>query len=344
MYFAGREAKMADFTSSPQGGGYGHEYMQHGVAEDRSNTLTTLTNTAGAVVSLALIVGIGMWGYDLVMRDVSGVPVVRAAEGEMRVRPVEPGGELAQNQGLSVNRVASEGTAGARADQVRLATEQVGLAEEDQPISREMVATAQQADTPAAPEPRAIPDAAAAIQSGNVDDLVAQLTEGVAPLEEVTASAGETVVATVTEEVVETLRDTQAQANAALLSAPGVRASLRPQHRPKTIPALTNASLVSATPNTGVEDVDPTAIPAGTRLVQLGAYDSADIARDQWGKLEGRFGEYMRGKDRVIQKASSGGREFYRLRVMGFADLGEARRFCSTFVAGKAECIPVVTR
>ena len=46
-----------------------------------------MANLAGAAVSLALIVGIGIWGYKLIMRDVSGVPVVRAAEGPMRIQP-----------------------------------------------------------------------------------------------------------------------------------------------------------------------------------------------------------------------------------------------------------------
>jgi hypothetical protein len=45
-----------------------------------------------------------------------------------------------------------------------------------------------------------------------------------------------------------------------------------------------------------------------------------------------------------VQKASSGGRVFYRLRAMGFDDLGDARRFCSALVAENADCIPVVTR
>ncbi len=46
----------------------------------------------------------------------------------------------------------------------------------------------------------------------------------------------------------------------------------------------------------------------------------------------------------MIQKAESGGRTFYRLRAMGFADLSDARRFCSALVAGNADCIPVTTR
>jgi len=41
-----------------------------------------LVNYAGAAVSLALIVGVGVWGYKLVVRDVSGIPVVRAMAGD----------------------------------------------------------------------------------------------------------------------------------------------------------------------------------------------------------------------------------------------------------------------
>ena len=75
-------------------------------------TLGTITNWAGAAVSLALIVGIGVWGYKMLARDVSGVPVVRAASGKpMRVQPEDPGGSPAMHQGLAVNRVAADGTA-----------------------------------------------------------------------------------------------------------------------------------------------------------------------------------------------------------------------------------------
>jgi hypothetical protein len=52
----------------------------------------------------------------------------------------------------------------------------------------------------------------------------------------------------------------------------------------------------------------------------------------------------MGDKQRVIQQASSGGRTFYRLRVMGFSDLSEARLFCAALVADKVDCIPVVMK
>ena len=52
----------------------------------------------------------------------------------------------------------------------------------------------------------------------------------------------------------------------------------------------------------------------------------------------------LEGKSRVVQKATSGGRGFYRLRAMGFNDIADARRFCSALVAENADCIPVVMR
>ena len=55
-----------------------------------------------------------------------------------------------------------------------------------------------------------------------------------------------------------------------------------------------------------------------------------------------RFGDYMVGKDRVIQEAETGGQPFYRLRAMGFTDLADARRFCAVLVADGTNCIPVV--
>ena len=77
---------------------------------------------------------------------------------------------------------------------------------------------------------------------------------------------------------------------------------------------------------------------------QLGAFESADVARQEWARLEGRFGVYMQDKSRVIQLAQSNGRSFYRLRAMGFVDLNDARRFCSAFKAEGADCIPVQVR
>lgn len=324
---------MADFTASPHGAGYDGDSGQAYATERAPNALTTLTNVAGAAVSLALVIGIGVWGYKLLVRDVTGIPVVLAASGEMRVRPENPGGELAKHQGLSVNVVAAEGAAGKPADELRLAPQPVDLMPEDHVLQA----------TVEAPPPLdltrdgQVPDVAAALNSGNVDDLVAQLTQGVTPLSDLSADAN-AVVASLSQSVVDEVQAAEERVVAAL-DAPGVRQSLRPKRRPAVRAVVTPAAVSNTT-----AEVDAASLPVGTRLAQLGAFDSAEVAREQWDQLSGRFSEYMGDKQRIVQKATSGGRVFYRLRVMGFADIGEARRFCSALVAQNADCIPVVTR
>jgi hypothetical protein len=77
-------------------------------------------------------------------------------------------------------------------------------------------------------------------------------------------------------------------------------------------------------------------------LVQLGAYGSEDVAKAEWANAIANFGDYMVGKERVVQQAETGGRTFWRLRALGFADLSDARRFCAVLVSDGANCIPVV--
>lgn len=120
---------------------------------DASRT-NTIMNFAGAGLSLALILGVSFWGYQLIMRDVSGIPVVRAMEGDMRVLPTNPGGAVASHTGLSVNEVAAIGEAGGPEDRLVLAPRTAGLAQEDldaQPIAEasEMRATADITDAEA---------------------------------------------------------------------------------------------------------------------------------------------------------------------------------------------------
>jgi hypothetical protein len=130
---------------------------------------------------------------------------------------------------------------------------------------------------------------------------------------------------------------------------PGVRRSPRPTARPANRPAVA-ATLVSADATTSAVapvvtgEVTTAAIPVGTKLVQLGAFDSADIAASEWARMTQRFPDFFDDKDQIIQQANSGGRTFFRLRAMGFTDLSDARRFCSAMSAEGAACIPVVVR
>src|SRR3989338_11619198 len=93
---------MADVEFDDFGGGY---------ATGKAGQFSRVVNLAGAVCSLALIAGLGIWGDKLAVRDVTGIPVIRALEGALRIAAENPGGEVADNQGLSVNAVAAAGTA-----------------------------------------------------------------------------------------------------------------------------------------------------------------------------------------------------------------------------------------
>ncbi len=301
--------------------------------------LGRIVNVLGAVASLALVAGVGVWGYQLIMRDVSGVPVVRAADGPMRVQPENPGGTPADHQGLAVNAVAAVGTAAPPADRLILAPRPVSLTDEDTPMAT-LEAT----------------NAVHVVEEPATDQAVMQaLTQGLAapaPAQEQEQGVQLASLVTPEEEPAIDPADYAAQQPDPKIAAlPGVRRSLRPHVRPTraTPSTISSSSATEAAINAAVKaavglDVDPDTLAKGTRLAQLGAYESADVAQAEWARLNGQFGEYMDGKQRVIQKTSSGGRTFYRLRVMGFDDLSDSRQFCAALVAQGADCIPVAVR
>ena len=136
-----------------------------GEAEGEGLSWRGLVNGMGAVASLALVVGLGWWGYQTLRRDVAGVPVIRALEGPMRVAPDDPGGSKAEYQGLAVNSIPAKGAADAPADRLVLAPGPTQLRAEDRPAAElEALARRQEAASaaPAAPTTQAAPPSAPA--------------------------------------------------------------------------------------------------------------------------------------------------------------------------------------
>ena len=292
----------------------------HYAPAQEPRSLAPLVNWAGAALSLGLIIGAGVWGYKLLVRDVTGVPVVRAVEGPMRIQPENPGGRQAAHQGLAVNQIAAEGTAAKPADRFVLAPPPIELGE----IDAAPVAKKKQPDI-VAPPPLATDEIV------DVEAFAAKIAEDIQPLsvpEPVKVAAPEVV----------------AQDDAEKVEG-GLGRSLRPRLRPAALATSASEPAPDAVARADTSAVDEVSeVPAGTRMVQLGAYASAEIARSEWDKFTTRFGDYLGDKTRVIQKAQSGGRTFYRLRAMGFADLSDARRLCSALKAQNADCIPVTAR
>lgn len=320
------------------GGGAGATPTVGSGDEGAAPGMARLVNLAGAALSVALLLGVGLWSYRLMVRDVSGVPVIQALEGPIRRSPDDPGGRQAPYQELSVNTVAAQGEAAGAARIVAVAPPPVQLTDEDRAIAEMTTTRAAPITAPSSPAilaPQVQPQQIAAPAP----------IQPAAPLQ--SAAALELVPA----------------------SAPGVSRSPLPPRRPGAVTRIAAAAPVAAAPSAQVQpvgavdaqaeavlqdlvtrlapptvtEIDPSTLAPGTRLVQLSVYESADEARGAWDQLAARFPAYLDGRSRIIDSAAAGGRTFYRLRAHGFVDEPEARRFCSIFLAQGVDCIPVLT-
>lgn len=294
---------MADFNYDEYGSG---DHAGYDNGPGMADKARRWINIVGAVCSVSLVLGLGLWGYKLAVRDVTGVPVMRAVAGAMRIAPADPGGEQALNQGLTVNAIAAVGTSAKPADQITLAPMAVQLQAGDVPQVAAAPVIAAVTATPA-------PDTTLSISGTTTPDMTV-----------------DDAVATVV----------PSDPNA-------LRHSIRPQPRPTTMAATalpTKVQTVSAQTPAPAKEIDPTTIALGTRLAQLGPFETPELARAKFAELQASFGDLMMGKDMVIQPATSGGRTFYRLRAYGFENEDDTRRFCAALQAQDTDCIPVAQR
>lgn len=290
-----------------------------------------LVNLVGAVLSVALVVGVGVWSYRLMVRDVTGVPVIRALAGPIRVSPEDPGGRQAAYQGLAVNTVAAQGGAAGTAQTIALAPAAVGLTDED----RSSAALAARSQPPIA-APAAISGPPPATVQAEAAAPVTQLASA-EPLQILPASVPGIARSPIP-------RPRNAIVVASVASRPAAAA-------PAAVPGTQDAQaeqllqeLVTRLGAPRVTDIDPGSLTPGTRLVQLGVYDDEGTARAAWDSITARFPSFLEDRGRIVEPASSGGRVFYRLRAAGFADEPEARRFCTMLLAENVDCIPTLIR
>ncbi len=349
---------MTDFT---YGGGAG--------TGDSGPDLKRIVNLMGALLSVVLVGGLVWWGWTLMLRDVHGVPVVRALEGAMRVTPADPGGREAAHQGLAVSAIQAEGVVAPPPEAIVLAPQPPPLTDDDLPqpallaaeaataaaaAGRDGAATPGGSSTPdtdagAVPvaagrgaTPAAVPVPESAIASSAIEAALAEAL-GLSP---VVAEAATATVAVL---------DGAVRPGIVSAAAPGVARSPRPAPRPEgdgidtgppipvAAPAARGAWLSEPAP--GVPSLSAATIsvaPAGAgRVVQLGAFDTPDQAEAAWHDLAAAHVDLLGDRPRIVQEAVTNGRTFFRLRAGGFADLSDARRFCSALVASGAACIPV---
>lgn len=297
---------------------------------------------SGAVMSLVLLAGISVWGYRLLVRDVTGIPVVRAVEGPMRVAPPDAGGQIAPHVGLAVNAVAARGEAAPSEDVLVLAPTPVSLAPEDMEV--QSMAEAGELSPGDLAGDELVPVLASIDGPLSAEDVLAladQIAAGAEPMALLDDQSPGAVAPPAGGWPMEIIP----------ASIPGVNTAPYPPMRPQGFAQLASATVTDPGPATsaaattgGLLPLTTAEMPVGTTLVQLGAFDSIEIASAEWANLSRRFADFIGGKNPIVQEAESGGRTFFRLRAMGFADLADARRFCAVLAAEDANCIPVVVR
>ena len=279
----------------------------------------------GAALSLSLLAGAIGWSYQLVVRDINQIPIVRAQLGPLRVAPDNPGGLTAANQGLSVTQLAVNQKP-LLSDEINLAPAAEILNEETSVLIVEELDKSNQIDEAfKIKEVNAQNSINSDRSSGEINSDNGSKTEAV--LAQVAFSQKRTEI----ENAVSLALSITSESDASLTS-------LRPKTRPINFNqnSKKNAERV-------VSKEPMSKLPIGSAIVQLGAFDSKSFAASEWLRFEKLLGSILTSKQMIIQKAESGGKIFYRLRASGFNDISDARQFC-TAISDKVACIPVVTR
>lgn len=136
---------------------------------------------AGAIASIALIIGIALWTYRLGVRDAQDVPIIQAMAGPAKIAPKDPGGKTVAHQGLAVNEVLA-GNGLQQVASVKTAPQAAGLSEEDKP--RSQLAALDHAAKPshrpkfvAAPRAQPVEEAPATMAHVELDDEPVEVFE-----------------------------------------------------------------------------------------------------------------------------------------------------------------------
>jgi len=303
-----------------------------GLAEvERTQSVRKLGLGVMGLMSVAMVAVGGYWGYEALKRQTLGVPVIAAPSEPFRVPPDDPGGVEADHMGLAVNEIAAGREAGPAAAQIILAPPPVDLIEDVTLLV-----------TPEVEMPQAAPEL----------DIIAPdsfelIGPSAPPVADVPQATEDLITALLAEALGESPNapqpDLAPEVDRIPMSVAGVTISLIPTPRPFTMD-LSLAQVPSDASSDDAIEIDPSTLAAGDMVVQLGAFDSPDAARREWDRLAAQYDGFFEGRGRVIMAASSGGQEFFRLRVAGFDGVDDARRFCTALLAVGQACIPATIR
>lgn len=274
----------------------------------------------GALISLTILTGVVVWSYRLGVRDADDIPVIRADSGLTKMRPEEPGGQVTPHQG----RAVFDAVTGSGNDEAANA----GLAPPPERLAAEDLAPAA-----LSPSPPARPETGENADPSVAADLAAETAPDPVLLTETATDQ------TAPDEGEDPLAAAVAAAVAEVVGATGPDAATEqaPKYSPTVSPRPTRTA---AAPADTAAAPEPRAEAAASAIqIQLGAFDSKEIAESQWAEIKSRNADFLGGRASVITSVQSGGRTLWRLRAGPFESVPEAAALCRGLEARRQACI-----
>ena len=263
----------------------------------------------GLILSISIFVFLIIWGFSLNVSENAEIPVVKAKIKEARIISENPGGQIINYQGLSVNNVQEQGAAQVTAKRILLAPKPVELKEKDLAITEIK-------------------------KTDNLDDLGNTMIN----------QPKKTIVLKETEEDKQLTDDSNKLSALALDRSrkPWAREMLNSKNT-ETVLEIAEVEIaeveITEVEITEVKITEPK-IKRGTNLVQLGSYSTRKEAQEAWASFLKRNGTIFKNKKRSIQKFDSS-RYPFRLRASGFTTLDDSRDFCILLRGLIPTCLPM---
>ena len=298
---------------------------------DTQNNKLSFFSIFGAIISLNLILWAGYWAYNLISRDINGIPIVAAQPGPLRVAPEVPGGIEAENIELAVSKIASQELP-PNPQAVELAPYTAKLNADDITINQALK------------------------QKKLVDSQIEKRTQGrlqaVEP--ELLNEISLVPIKTSIESTDYTIVDNQSELVAAALAI-----ALKPyseQLSDKVISENNKSITIKPMPRPGSLRIKPTSlnsensilptlgsVETGLAIVQFGSFENKQLALAEWGRLSENLSVILDGRPKFVERIQRNGNEIYRLRLGGFVNIDDASRFCSAVIS-QENCVPIIAK
>jgi hypothetical protein len=298
---------------------------------DTQKNKLSVISIIGAIISVNLMLWAGYWAYNIISRDINGIPIVAAQPGPLRVAPDFPGGIEAENIELAVTKIASQELP-PNPQAVELAPSTAKLVDADITIYQ------------ALKQKKLIDNHAIKNQQGHDEIIEAELSKEVSfgAIKASSVSANYAIVDNQSELVAAALAlalkpSGQSIANDAILANINSRI-IKPRPRPGSL--LVKSSLFK-NPNVILPALG--LVERGLAVVQFGTFETKEVAFSEWDRLSKNFAVILDGRPKYVERIQRNGNEIYRLRLGGFANLDDANRFCFAVISAE-NCVPVIAK